>query len=61
MIDYALGILGVSVSIACNFSINGRDVLIPDGHHKSSPKPFSALNHFHGSNGHLIVPPSTVL
>jgi hydroxymethylglutaryl-CoA reductase len=29
MIENAVGVLGLPIGIACNFTINGRDVLIP--------------------------------
>jgi hydroxymethylglutaryl-CoA reductase len=29
MIENAVGVLGIPVGIACNFTINGRDVLVP--------------------------------
>jgi hydroxymethylglutaryl-CoA reductase len=29
MIENVAGVLGVPIGIACNFTINGRDVLVP--------------------------------
>lgn len=29
MIENAVGVFGIPVGIACNFTINGRDVLVP--------------------------------